>query len=44
MMQWDAILILTVAVLGLVDVWLDRWTGKGLIERACSWCDRRKHG
>jgi hypothetical protein len=33
-METDAIIILTLAVTGLLDSWLDRLTGRGLIARA----------
>jgi len=44
-MQWDMLIILSIAILGVVDANLDRYTGRGLIARVDDWIrGERRHG
>ena len=38
----DFYIILFIAIAGVLDAWLDRWTGRGLIARMEDFIDRRK--
>ena len=35
----DLIIIATIAILGLLDVWCDRVTGVSLVERVAEWLE-----
>ena len=35
----DMILIATIAILGIADSWIDRITGRSLVERVAEWFD-----
>lgn len=38
----DLAIIGCMAVLGIVDVWCDRLTGKSLVERVAEWLEARR--
>ena len=37
----DTILIATIAILGIADCWIDRITGRSLVERVADWMEGR---
>ena len=42
-MATDALIILSLCILGLLDCWLERFTGRGLIARAQDLVDAATH-